>query len=187
MISIRQMAGGLYGVWLVLKFDARAWSYFDTTLSGFWASFVVAAMLAPLHFAHIILDFGDRQTTLSFAPYLIVEILGYVLSWTIFPFAMLYASEFLDRAPRYFWHLVPYNWVRLPIEGPLYVILLMSDVGLVTTESLAFINLLGLAALMIYGTFVAGVGLKVTTGTAMGLVVLDFVLSLTATLLIARI
>ena len=43
------------------------------------------------------------------------------------------------------------------------------------------------AALIIYGTFVAGVGLKIATGTAVGLVVLDFVLSLTTTLLIDRI
>ena len=83
--------------------------------------------------------------------------------------------------------MVPYNWIRLPIEGPLYLILLLFDFGAISIEGVAFLNLIGLGALIIYGTFVAGFGLTVTTGTAMGLVALDFVLGLTATLLIAKV
>ncbi len=187
MISVPQFANGLYGIWLVLKFDVRGWNHFETTLSGFWASFTVALLLAPLHFVHTIADFDTERTSLTMAPYMIVKVLAYVLSWTIFPFAMLYASELLGQAPRYFKHMVPYNWLRLPIEGPLYIALLLSDFGFLTLEGVAFLNLLGLTALIIYGTFIAGVGLKINTGTAVGLVVLDFVLSLTTTLLIARI
>ena len=187
MISVPQLANGLYGTWLVLKFDVRGWEYFETSLQGFWASFIAALILAPFHFVHTIADFGSERTDLTFLPYLIVEVLSYVLSWTLFPFAMLYASEFLGRTPRYFWHIVPYNWIRLPIEGPLYLFLLMSDFGIISMEGVAFINLLGLAALIIYDTFIAGVGLKIATGTAMGLVVLDIALSLITALLIARI
>jgi hypothetical protein len=187
MISVPQLANALYGTWLTLKFDIRGWECFETTLRGFWASYTAALVLAPFHLVHVVADFDPERTTLTFAPYLIVEVLSYVLSWTIFPFAMLYASEFLGQASRYFKHIVPYNWIRLPIEGPLYIILLLSDFGIVALEGVAFVNLLGLAALIIYGTFVAGVGLKIATGTAVGLVVLDFVLSLTTTLLIDRI
>ena len=187
MISVPRLANALYGTWLTLKFDMRGWDYFETSLRGFWASYTAALVLAPLHFVHVVADFSAERTTLTFAPYLVVEILSYILSWTIFPFAMLYASEFLGQAPRYFKHIVPYNWIRLPIEGPLYIVLLLSDFGFVAIEGVAFVNLIGLAALIIYGTFVAGVGLKIATGTAVSLVVLDFVLSLTTTLLIARI
>ena len=187
MISVPQLANGIYGTWLVLKFDMRGWAFFETSLRGFWASFTVAFIMAPFHFFHIVAIFGPERTDLSFAPYMIVEVLSYILSWTLFPFVMLYASKFLGKAPNYFSHIVPYNWIRLPIEGPLYLILLLSDFGIVAIEGVAFLNLLGLLALIVYGTFIAGVGLKITTGTAMGLVVLDFVLSLTTTLLIARI
>jgi hypothetical protein len=187
MISAPQLANGLYGTWLVLKFDVRGWEHFETTLRGFWISLTAALLLAPLHFAHAIADFDTERTSLTFAPHLIVELLSYVLSWTIFPFAMLYASAFLGQAPRYFKHMVPYNWLRLPIEGPLYVALLLSDFDLITLGGVAFLNLLGLTALIIYGTFIAGVGLKINTSAAVGLVILDFILSLTAALLIDRI
>ncbi|MEQ9449190.1 MAG: hypothetical protein RLN70_09845, partial [Rhodospirillaceae bacterium] len=183
----KQLAGGLYGAWYILRFDPRAWSALDVTLAGFWASFVVAAMLAPFHALHVFVDYGGRDENMALLPYLIVETLAYIISWTLFPFAMLYASDFLDRRSQYFSHIVAYNWMRLFIEGPLYIVLLLSDFGAITREGAAFLNLIGLAALMVYGTFVAGVGLKVPTGTAVGLVVLDLVLSLTTALLIERI
>ena len=187
MISPPQLAGGLYGTWLILKFDVRGWDYHEATLKGFWASFAVAAVLAPLHFTHTLVDYDPNQVSLAFMPYMTVEVFSYIISWTAFPFVMLYVSEFLGQAPRYFKHLVPYNWLRLPIEGPLYIALLLSDFGFMALEGVAFLNLLGLTAFIIYGTFIAGVGLKIATGTAVGIVVLDFVLSLTATLLIAEI
>ncbi len=187
MISVPQLANGIYGTWLVLKFDIRGWDFFEISVRGFWASFTAAFIMAPFHFFHTVAAFSPERTDLSFTPYIIVEVLSYILSWTLFPFVMLYVSEFLGKAPKYFAHIVPYNWIRLPIEGPLYLILLLSDFGIIAVEGVAFLNLLGLLALIVYGTFIAGVGLKITTATAMGLVVLDFVLSLTTTLLIARI
>ncbi len=187
MISTRQFSNSLYGIWLILKFDIQAWRYFDASLQGFWSSFVIAFLLAPFHLVHAITDFGPDSTGLPLIPYLMVEMLSYVVAWTLFPFAMLYISSFLDRAPRYFFHMVPYNWLRLPIEGPIYIVILLSDFGLMSVEGAAFLNLLGLAALIIYSTFVAGVGLKITTGTAMSLVALDIVLSLITASLIDRI
>ncbi len=65
--------------------------------------------------------------------------------------------------------------------------MLSSDFGFFAAEGVASLNPIGHVALIVYGTFIAGVGLKINTSTAMGLVVLDFVLNLTTTLLIARI
>ena len=187
MISAQQLANALYGTWHVIKFDIKGWGYFETSLQGFRASFTPALLLAPFHFLHTVTAFSPERTELDFIPYIVVEILSYVISWTLFPFAMVYVSEFLGKAPRYFSHMVPYNWIRLPIEGPLYLILLLFDFGAISIEGVAFLNLIGLGALIIYGTFVAGFGLTVTTGTAMGLVALDFVLGLTATLINAKV
>ena len=63
--------------------------------------------------------------------------------------------------------------------------MLSSDFGFFAAEGVASLNPIGHVALIVYSTFIAGMGLKINTSTAMSLVVLDFVLNLTTTLLIA--
>ena len=54
-------------------------------------------------------------------------------------------------------------------------------------QGIGVMELAGIAIFFIYGTFVAGVGLQVGIGTALSLVVLDFVLSLITSQVILRI
>jgi hypothetical protein len=187
MISVRQLAGALYGVWLLYKFDARAWTYFEKTPSGFWASFIVAGILAPLHFTHKLLQYGTLESDLALVPYMVVQVLAYVVSWTLFPFAMLYIARLLDRSPRYLWHVVPYNWMQLPLALPLFTIQVLTDLQFLPPEVLGFLSPIILVAYLVYATFIAGIGLQVTTGTALSLVVLDYLLGLIADQLIGRI
>ncbi len=187
MTAARQIANALYGLWLLAKFDLRAWSYFEKTLSGFWASFLVAAALAPFYFAHTIFLFDDRKPQLAFVPYLVVQALTYVVVWAIFPFAMMYVVQLLQRTPRYYWHMVPYNWMQLPLGLVHYGAWLLADARLLPVRAAVYVELSALLILSIYGTFVAGVGLQIGAGTALSLVVLDIVLGLITSQLIARI
>lgn len=187
MISMRQLAGALYGVWMLLKFDVRAWDYFDKTARGFWGSYIVAFALAPLQLAHSALTYGTREPSLDFLPYIVVETLSYIVTWTLFPFVMLYIVRLLGRGPRYLWHMVPYNWMQLPVTLPLLTILVLTDLQVLPLGAAQFLTSVILVAVAVYGTFIAGIGLQVATGTALSLVVLDFVLGLLAGQLIGRI
>ncbi len=187
MISLQKLAGALNGVGLIYKFDRRAWDFFDKSAEGFWNAYIVAVALAPLHVGRSIILFDPAKQSLDFVPYLIVEILTYILTWTLFPFVMLYIARLLDRTPRYLAYMVPYLWMQLPLALLLYSIQILTDLSLLPPIILGVTAPLVLVTFAVYGTFVAGIGLQVFTGTAMGLVVLDYVLGLLADAVISRI
>src|SRR5690348_13427278 len=97
MISTSQLASALYGTWLLLKLDSRGLTYFEKTPNGFARSFIVAAVLAPLQLASTILVYQPTHARLAFVPFVVVQMLNYVLAWVSFPFVMLYVSEWLQR------------------------------------------------------------------------------------------
>jgi len=187
MISSRDFARGLFGLKLLYKFDARAWDVFDTSPRGFWNAFIVAVIVAPFQLAHAFVTFDPAKETLPFGAYVVVELLSYVILWTLFPFVMLYMTRLLARTKRYFWHLVPYLWMQLPISLVLYSAALLNDFALLPDAVVRVVEPLVLVVFAVYGTYVAGLGLQITTGTAVGLVVLDYVLTLIAQQLIAQI
>lgn len=186
-MSPRELASALYGLALLFKFDGRAWEFFDRSPHGFWSSYIVAVIVAPFHFAHVFLTYGKTPSTLGPVAYGIVEFLAYVLTWTLFPFTMMYVSRFLGRGSRYFWHMVPYNWFQLPIAVPLFSLALLSDIGLLPMQAYSFFNLFAMVAVAVYTTFIGAVGLRVPIGTAMSIMVLDYTLTFLAGALIARI
>jgi hypothetical protein len=171
------LRAALAGVKLIYKFDARAWDFFDLTPAGFRHAFLVPLILAPLHIGHRLMVF-DAEKSGSLAVSVTGEVLNYVVSWLLFPFAMLYIAPLLARAPRYHALLVPYFWMQLPISLVLSGLQLLVDVGMLPVEVMGPLQLIILAVYAIYGTFVAGIGLGITTGAAFGLVVLDVVLGL---------
>lgn len=187
MISVPQFAAALRGVRLLAAFNLKAWGYFDKSLAGFWASFVPAIALSPLNLVHVLLQFQNQPPKLGFVPYLVVEFLTYVLQWTLFPFIMLYVTDLLQRRERYFWHMVAYNWLQLPLTLLFLTLRFLGDFHLVAPQGIGVMELVGVAIFFVYGTFVAGVGLQVGIGTALSLVVLDFVLSLITSQVIMRI
>jgi hypothetical protein len=64
---------------------------------------------------------------------------------------------------------------------------IVGDFHIIAPQGVSVMELGVLAVFLVYGTYVAGVGLQVGVGTALSLVVLDFVISLIASQLIFRI
>jgi hypothetical protein len=116
-----------------------------------------------------------------------VEFLAYVLQWTLFPFVMLYVAGLLQRRGRYFDYMLAYNWLQLPLTLFFLTLRIVGDFHIIAPQGVGVMELAGLAVFFVYGTYVAGVGLQVGIGTALSLVVLDFVVSLITSQLIYRI
>lgn len=186
MISARQLAGGLHGLGLLARFDLRAWDLFDKSPQGFWASYIVAVILAPVQLMHLALAYETDKASLDFVPYMVVQTLAYVLSWVLFPFVMLYIVRLLNRGPRYLYHIVLYNWMQV-LWLPLSLAVLLGDLDLFPEPALNLVSSLSIVAFVVYGTFIASIGLQVGTGIGLSLVVLDFVVGQISQQLISRI
>lgn len=187
MISTWQLAAALTGLWLILKLDPAGLAFFERTPAGFWRSYVAALILAPLNLLHVVLDFPRADETLTLTPYLIVQALSYVLSWTAYPFAMLYVLRLLDREERFLAYLVPYNWFQLAVGLVVFPISLLFDVGLLSPPGAAFLQLLTLGLFMSYATFLARLALNIALSSAFALVVFDILLNLFINQMVERI
>ncbi len=187
MISIRQLAAALYGVWLLLKFDARALDFFEKTPAGFARSFLPALILSPLHIVHTIMVYDPSRAGLALGPYVVVQVLSDVMSWVAFPFAMLYVSQLLNRGSYFLTYMVPYNWFQLPVNLVILPMAILADIGVISGRAAGFIDMLMLTLFFTFGTFIARIGLRIGLPTAVGLVVLDFLLTLIINQMIARI
>jgi hypothetical protein len=177
VITVSQLAAALYGVWLLIRLDPRAFSFFEKTPEGFARSFLPAVVIMPLQLAHEILIYSPAKAHLAFAPYVVVQLLSSILSWVAFPFAMLYVSELLNRRPRYFWHIIPYNWFQLAAGLLFLPLAILADLHMIAGRPAAFLNLLALGVFFTFATFIARGGLQVGFAGAIGVVMVDLMLN----------
>ncbi|MDX2144921.1 MAG: hypothetical protein SFV19_16315 [Rhodospirillaceae bacterium] len=187
MISANRLASVIHGLRVLLRLDVDYVEHFERTYDGFVRSFLPALILAPLHFAHIALAYGKQDMLPHVGVYAITEVIAYVMTWTLFPLVMIYVARLLHREERYFAYMVPYNWFQLPLGLVVLPLTIIGDLELIATEAFSFLSLLVLGVLLTYTTFLARTGLRVSTATAFGLVVLDIVLNLLGGQMIERI
>jgi hypothetical protein len=177
MISRAEFATAIAGVRGLVRFDARAFGFFDATLAGFWRSYWAAAILAPFTAAMV-----ARQAMAdppdSPLRFVISQAAGYAMGWLAFPLVMVQIADMLGRRDRYFAYMVSYNWfhlVEIALWGPLLVLGLT---GAVPPEAEGLLSLIILAVLLGYEWFIAKTALKVEGGTAAALVAIDLLLNL---------
>ena len=59
MIKKQEIYEGLYAAWRLLLRDRAAIALFDDSASGFWKSFVSAAMIFPIYIALLLLGIAE--------------------------------------------------------------------------------------------------------------------------------
>ena len=135
MISTPQLAAALYGVRRLLAFDVKAWAYFDKTPGGI-LGFLRHCLCprAPSEPGGGRCCIRRHPHHLALVPYMVVQVLAYVLQWTLFPFVMMYMVRLLQRPGRYFDYMVPYNWLQLPLGLFFYTLQLAAALNLISLQ-----------------------------------------------------
>ena len=177
MMSARQLASSLWGVWLLLRWDSSGFAFFDRSFSGFRGSYLVAIALAPVHAAHWYITYPPSIGKVPFAVHMFTEFLSYVMSWTAYPLAMVYVARLIDRDNRYFDYMVAYNWFQIALVGMWLPIALLDDINVLDPQSASFLGLIVLGVGIAYGVFLARQALLVSTLTGVGLVLIDILVT----------
>jgi hypothetical protein len=96
--------------------DESALGDFNVSLEGFWRSFCAAWIVAPLHFALSYYEYGLTvgQHGAGMTRYFLVDTVAYVLTWTLWPLLMFYATRRMGCGDRFVHYIVVYNWVQVP-------------------------------------------------------------------------
>jgi hypothetical protein len=158
--------------------DRRGLGCFDTSLEGFWRSFRAAAICFPLYLILVAFRVASVQWSRSGVPVvLIVETIGYIISWVAFPLLILPLARFLGRENRFLAFMVVYNWSQIPQTVLFVLVALDAASGLLTPGSVAFARLAAAIAVLLYEWYIARVTMAVTGAQATLVVIADLVLS----------
>ena len=91
-----QLAVG--GALRLARGDPRGLGFFDTSIDGFWRSFRAAAICYPFFLILLAFRVSAAHWEASGVPRIvIVETIGYVISWVAFPLLMLPLSRCSGR------------------------------------------------------------------------------------------
>jgi hypothetical protein len=176
MLSLAEIGPALYGAWRLARLDPDGMRYFDQSIAGFWRSFRVAVLVAPLWIVILAVNLPQMHGEVDWLRIVTAETIGYVIAWVAYPLAAFFLTRFVDRQQDYLGFIVALNWasvIQLAVQTPAHVIastaLLpvgMGDVIVWGTE---------LAALA-YEWFLTRTALRLSGFGAFGFVVLDYLI-----------
>jgi hypothetical protein len=181
MLTLRETALALTGVWQLAHLDPQGMAFFDRSVEGFWRSFRVAIIIAPAYALLLALHFMGTPIEAGWPRLLLVEAIAYVVSWVAYPLAVFYVSQMLDRNAEYIGYIVAYNWASI-LRIAIYLPVTLLVVGRALPAGFGQILLLAVTvAILIFDWFVARTGLRLGGVQAGGLVALDIALTVLIT------
>ncbi len=177
-ISSGEVARSLYGAYKMARFDSKGVFYFNVSDEGFIKSFYAAAIIAPAYAILLFVRFFTMEMEAGPLRYIIVETIGYSISWTAFPVIMISLARLFDRQDFYKQYIIAYNWAVVIQNAVFLPIAILAELQLLPTDVVTFLTLMIISAVMFYVWFVTRVALNVGPGTAIGIVVFDMLLGI---------
>ncbi|WP_376092335.1 hypothetical protein ACE7GA_23465 [Roseomonas sp. CCTCC AB2023176] len=175
-----QVVAGLRSAWLLAQGKVAGLPLVMLSPEGALRSFWAMAFGAPVFVALRLTD-PDALTPTRFA----AEVIGYVLSWTIFPLLSHRFAEASGRAPLWPGFIAAWNWANLAQYAALVVAILLAAVLPPSLGTAARLAAFGYTLWLEW--FIARHALRLDNGRAVALVALDFVIGLVITMLVTAI
>ncbi|MTH97060.1 hypothetical protein [Roseibium sp. RKSG952] len=194
MISQREVISALKGSWRLFRYDQRGMSQFDLSVNGFWRSFGVVFLLLPLLAVSFLAEKRLIQSYQNILPenfpnltYWAAQLTGVGLDWVALPLVLLCLADFLGVSKGYIPFIVVRNWTSLLTVLPYFVVSVFYIFGIVSAEVLLFTTLVTLFLVIWFRYVLARIALGAASFTAIGVVMLDILLSLFVTEFAGRI
>jgi hypothetical protein len=192
VISLAETLRALTGAWRLLRNEPDALRYFDTSAEGFWRSFAAIVFIFP---AYLLTALADRQAMLADPTiaagndglYWIAKIVSLGLDWVSLPILLAALAGFLDMKRQYPVYIVVRNWATVLMMVPFAAISLLDLFGVVPVEVMLLPSLAALGFTLWFGYLIARRTLQVGVDVAVGIVVLDFLVSIGVVRIVGRI
>lgn len=192
MISINEVVRGVVGAWRVFIGAPDAMRHFDTSIDGFWRSFLAIIPIAPVYALTSLAEFRATQaslpegTVLDGGVFFWEQAITLALDWVTLPLLLAALAGFLGFRQTYPAFIVVRNWATVVMIVPFALISLLDALGPLPEDAIVFPSLiaLGFALRMMY--MAARIALKARWDLAVGIVILDFLTSLLIVTLLAR-
>ncbi|MEM8811046.1 MAG: hypothetical protein AAGF59_00410, partial [Pseudomonadota bacterium] len=171
--------------WALFRGNQRALGAFDASVAGFWRSFGVIVFLIPFY---ALVFVAERQLAFSstdadpivYDPglFLFWKSFAVAIDWIAFPIVMALLAGPLGIGSRYTTLIVARNWTSLLAILPYAVICLFYTTGLLPATGLALLSLVALVIIFRFVYQVYSAALGGPASLIIGLVIMDFLLSI---------
>ena len=188
-----EVTRSIHGAWRIARMDPDALDYFDLTIDGFWRSFAALLVVAPFYIIFLILNYGNQAglelptgPVVSTEFYVAVKLVAYIIGWLAFPLIMVPISRLLDLSQNYVPYIIVWNWSNVLVMAAILPTVLLFPPAAQTGAAAKMVLIGAQIAMLFYGYLVARAGLRCKILTAVGVVVLDLLLSLLLSLMAGR-
>ena len=185
MITLTEVYAAILHSWRLFRGDRGALKAFDASYDGFLRSFGVIVVLTPIYALvfvakqKMILDSADADLE-SHAPtaFFLWEGVAALVDWVAFPLVVLALAPMLHINNRVSLFIVARNWTSILAALPYGVTALLYALGILSAEFLGLLWLIALGLLLYFRYQVYSAALGGPIPLVIGMVVLDFLLSL---------
>ena len=188
MLTREEITRSLTAAWDLFLDRPGAMRNFDVSVDGFWRSFAAVILVVPSYALAVL---AEREMAAAMdvaapvqpgAAFVVQSVVGLGLDWVALPLILALVAQPLGIARRYGAFVVARNWGAVIAAVPFGVIGLLVVLGLVGAEFGSTLMFPALIVILRYTYLIARRSLDVSLGFAIGIVVLDFVVSLTIAL-----
>lgn len=175
-----EVTAGLYGAVRLLRGDRTGLQYFRSDATGFYQSFFAALLILPPFALLLALEYGEIYAPegVGVIPYWITMMSAYAMGWCAYPILMNTVCDLIQRKERFITFVIAYNWAGVLQNGVYLGLELARASGLLPGDAAAFLALIVLGGVLVFAWYIAVVALDVTGPQAIGLVVMDLLLSM---------
>lgn len=113
MMSSRELALGMVGVWRLARNDGAGVQYFERSLEAARRSFWVMLLLVPADAIQSMMQIEDLGLRFGGARQLILLALFYVVGWLYFPVVVLRVAEATGRLRGFPGYLAAFNYAQI--------------------------------------------------------------------------
>ena len=178
MSLVSEILKSLFGSLLLARFDPRGFNYLDSSILSFWKSFIAAGLILPFFLILVTIRLNTLGIGAEGVRYFGLDLCAYAISWLAFPLLMNHLSYSIGQEKRFIQFMVAYNWSMVPQNILYTMIVLLGYVGFISNQISNSFILIVLMWTFAFTWFVARNGLAISGIGAVGIVMIDFLLSL---------
>lgn len=184
MLDRDEVARSLSGAWRLFLDRDDAMRFFDASLDGFWRSFTAIFLLIPAYALTALAEYRVIRSDaiadegFSNAAFVFDKAFALGLDWIALPIILAVLARPLAITRTYAAFIVARNWCAVIAVAPFGLIGLLFGLDVLGVDAANFLSLAALIVVLRYNFLIARRALGAATGFAIGIVVLDLVVSL---------
>ena len=173
-----EIVRSITSAWHVFIDRPDADRYFDLSVTGFWRSFRAIVLILPAYALSAATTWTTLPSSMDTTTFFVARTVSLAIDWVAFPIVLALVADRLRVSSTYSAYVIVRNWASVIATTPFAIISILYILGPIGQEVASTLSLAVLFVILRYNYLIARRVLQVGIPLAIGVVVVDFILSL---------